>query len=277
MSVWQNSTTSDSYSHYFARPRPVAPEDTCTGTTLSEQCNADAGNITTLVHWHDFSALSHPIESERTKLDIDFVETVLSSTRPLLHDLNESLLWQWTTWPHLIQKKAMIEGNYYPWLEWVVFRPAAHAVSAVRDRLYEEAGIEVPQTLRGFSTTRSVLEATPRGVTDILHKIDPSEGADESPCTAHEVKRAKVLRVGDVNVLENLVHLASLEEGWAFREAEAGLQEKARRLLCQGRTNLFSCLSLKSDCMAVYRRTYPLRSKPYNPCNTGAVCPPFSR
>ncbi|KAJ6521607.1 hypothetical protein B0H19DRAFT_1386825 [Mycena capillaripes] len=233
MSSWRNSTTPDSYSHYFARRRPVVPEDTCKGSTLSDQLNADAGDITTLVHWQDFSALSHPIRSERAKLDIDFVETVLSSTRPLLDDISEAVFWQWTSWLHHIEKKAKTEEHYYPWLQWVVFRPAAHAVSAVRDRLYQEAGIDVPQNLRGFSTTSSVAEATPRGVTDILHKIDPGDDGDESPCTAHEVKRSKVLRVGDVNVLESLVRLASLEGGWAFRQAEAGVQEKARRLLCQ--------------------------------------------
>ncbi|KAJ7216902.1 hypothetical protein C8J57DRAFT_1732409 [Mycena rebaudengoi] len=231
MSVWKSSTTPGCYSHYFASQRPIAPEDTCIGDSITEQSNADAGDITTHVQWQDFSALSHPIRS--AKLDIYFVEAVLSSTGPLLENPAESVFWQWTFWLLHIRKKAATEQDYYPWLEWVVFRPAAHAVSAVRDRLYQEADIEVPQTLRGFSTTRSVSETKPRGVTDILHMLDRGEDAAESACTAHEVKRSKVLRVRDLNVLENLVYLASLEGGWAFRDAEVGLQEKARRLLCQ--------------------------------------------
>ncbi|KAJ7926289.1 kinase-like domain-containing protein [Mycena leptocephala] len=128
----------------------------------------------------------------------------------------------------------------------VLFGPAAHAVSAVRDRLYPEADIEVPQTLRGFSTTRSVSEANFRGTTDIFHMIKQGEAEDEdeSPCTAHEVKQSRVLRVGG-DVLRHLVSLAGPQGGWAFRDAEpAGLEENARRLLCQGRTNLLSCLSL---------------------------------
>ncbi|KAJ6613778.1 hypothetical protein B0H10DRAFT_2221889 [Mycena sp. CBHHK59/15] len=95
--------------------------------------------------------------------------------------------------------------------------------------------MEVPQTLRGFSTTRSVTETKSRGMTDILHiiKQGEDEDEDESPCTAHEVKRSRVLSVhGDF--LRHLVSLAGSQGGWAFRDAEpAGLEEKARRLLCQ--------------------------------------------
>ncbi|KAJ7452023.1 hypothetical protein FB451DRAFT_1283448 [Mycena latifolia] len=235
MSSWQNSTTSGSfYSHYFALPRPVAPKDTCPGSTLSEQHNAEAGNITTHVHWQDFSALSHTI-SDCAKLDIKFVENILSSTGPVIAGLSAQLLWQWAEWPDHIRRKAATEQDYYPWLEWVLFKPAAHAVSAVRDRVYQEAGIAVPQMFRGYSTTRSVTETQPRGTTDILHFMNEGEDEDEdeSPCTAHEVKRSRVLSVhGDV--LRHLVSLAGPGGGWAFRDAEpAGLEEKARRLLCQ--------------------------------------------
>ncbi|KAJ7261492.1 hypothetical protein C8J57DRAFT_1719720 [Mycena rebaudengoi] len=231
MAVWQNSTTG-SYSHYFALPRPVAPKDTCQSSTLSEQHNAEAGNITTHVHLQDFSALSHTI-SERAKLDISFVENILSSTGPVIAGLSAQLLWQWAEWPDHIRRKAATEQDYYPWLEWVLFRPAAHAVSAVRDRLYQEAGLEVPQMFRGYSTTRSVTETQPRGTTDILHFMNQGEDEDESPCTAHEVKRSRVLGVGG-DVLRHLVSLAGPRGGWVFRDAEpAGLEEKARRLLCQ--------------------------------------------
>lgn len=77
--------------------------------------------------------------------------------------------WQWKDWPLDVIDKAETEEDYYPWLEWVVFRPAAHAVSAVRDSLYNEAGVEVPPLSRGYSTTRSIRKSTPRGTTDILH------------------------------------------------------------------------------------------------------------
>jgi hypothetical protein len=47
--------------------------------------------------------------------------------------------------------------------------------------------------------------------------------------------------------------LAVPQGGWAFRDAEpAGLEENARRLLCQGRTNLLSCLSLWANVVVGY-------------------------
>ncbi|KAJ7440362.1 hypothetical protein FB451DRAFT_1300448 [Mycena latifolia] len=231
MSSWQNSMTPDSsYSHYFALPRPVAPKDTCPGSTLSEQHNAEAGNITTHVHLQDFSALSHTI-SERPKLDIKFVENILSSAGPVL-SMTQQPYWQWKDPPvDVVIDEAETEEDYYPWLEWVVFRPAAHAVSAVRDCLYKKAAMEVPPLFRGHSTTRSVGKSTPRGTTDILHELRHESG--KTSCTAHEVKRSRLLGVGS-DVLRHLVSLAGLEGGWAFRDAQpAGLEEKSRRLLCQ--------------------------------------------
>lgn len=189
MRSWQESLPTSSYSHYFARQCPVTPVDLRQGVMLSDQPNCVDGEVTTRVHFQDFSELSHTVDD--AKLDLDFVERVLSSTGPVMAYVWDVANWQWTEWPLHLKKNAKTEQDYYPWLEWVLFSHAAHAVAAVRDRLFRQAVKEVPPTLRGQSTTQSIYPSTPRGVTDIIHSVaeyeDPSEDGDASVHTAHQV------------------------------------------------------------------------------------------
>jgi hypothetical protein len=226
-SDWHN-TTEESYSHFFTRTCPYPPEDTCTSESLTGRTNWPLGNITTRLQGHDFRALSYRV-SDDVQLDITSVERILSSTGPVIDPLDR-IDWQWVRRPKLIKSHAETEQDYYGWLEWVLFRPATHAVSAVRDTLYRDAALEVPQDLLGVNTTESILATHPRGVTDILHSLRKNDN-NGSPCVAHEVKRSNVL--GGGNVLAHLVELTARDGGCEFRKTDTGLGSKVRLLLWQ--------------------------------------------
>ncbi|KAJ6528831.1 hypothetical protein B0H19DRAFT_1083172 [Mycena capillaripes] len=102
---------------------------------------------------------------------------------------------------------------------------AAHAVAAVRDCLYRKAGMEIPSILRGDSTTRSVRESTSRGTADILHLLKCA-GEEDHVCTAHEVKRSRVLEVASVHVLEHLVSLANVQGAGGFERPKPPVWKK---------------------------------------------------
>ncbi|KAJ7788974.1 hypothetical protein B0H14DRAFT_2946308 [Mycena olivaceomarginata] len=233
---WRDSTVDrdNSYSHYFARTRLQGPErDTCKSATHSEQTNSEDGNITTHVHSLDFRSLSHPV-SDHIQLDLGFVDTILSSTGPDLDHPWDILGWQWDHRPENVKKEAATEQDHYPWLQWVLFSPAAQAVCAVREKLYLQAQMEIPERLCGRSTTECIYATVPRGVTDILHFLEqePEAGQDGSkklPCTVHEIKHT---RVGS-DVLEHIANLARGGGGWAFRRGNATLDKRSWWLLCQ--------------------------------------------
>ncbi|KAJ7705776.1 hypothetical protein B0H16DRAFT_1635668 [Mycena metata] len=218
-------TGSNPYSHYFAQARPPAPLDTCQGASLSEQSNSLDGDITTHLRALDFRTLSHRTNGG-PRLDLPTVTRILSSTGPVI-TVAKASDWQWVDTPSAVREEAEAEQDYYTWLEWVVFRPAANAICAVRDVIYFEASLDVPLGQRGFSTTKSVYKIIPRGTADILHYLQSGP-----VFTAHEVKRAKVLAAGG-DVLAYLVQRAEDEGGCAFRDLEDGLGEKVRRLVCQ--------------------------------------------
>ncbi|KAF7294889.1 hypothetical protein MIND_01026800 [Mycena indigotica] len=229
MTSWQNSPPESTYHHYFSLTRPEAPADACTGTSLSDQDNGEAGDETTHVHYLDVEDLTHNI-SDAVQLNLSAVHDILSSTGPNLSPLGQSQ-WQLQEWPFNIQQLAYTEHDLYLWLEWVIFWPATHAVTAVRDRLYDQAGIPVPSALRGSSDTRCIYGAKPRGTTDILFSMQHN-GKDMHICP-HEVKRAHVLTASG-DVLGCLVRLARKEGGWQFRGVQlGGVEGKARQLLCQ--------------------------------------------
>ncbi|KAJ7432460.1 hypothetical protein B0H11DRAFT_2126163, partial [Mycena galericulata] len=230
LSTWQYSTLGASYSYYFSLQRPKAPRDECGSETApNAQSNSVQGDITTRIQRQDFSALSHTV-SEHATLDINFVERILSSTGPVFASVWDPVYWQWTEWPFYINRCAEGEQAYYSWLQWALFMPAAHAVAAVRDGLYLNASIAVPPSLCGDSTTRAM---TLRSVTGILHELRREGMEKASVCTAHNFKLSRFLDVDGVDVLEHLTHLADVEGGWEFRDAETPLEEKARGLLFQ--------------------------------------------
>lgn len=136
--------------------------------------------------------------------------------------------------PYHVVEEAKTEQDYYAWLEWVVFRPAVHAVAAVRDQLYSAAAVPVPLDIQGVTRTQCLNNTVPRGTTDIISEVAKRCFA------AHEIKRTRVLlgRRSDgpgVQTLRVVVELARERDGYSFRDAEKGLREKARKLLCQVR------------------------------------------
>ncbi|KAJ7757173.1 hypothetical protein B0H14DRAFT_408197 [Mycena olivaceomarginata] len=226
---WHNGDPT--YNEYFSRTRPRCPPDESDATTITNHTEADEGYRTTTVLFDDISNLSHLIATGVT-LDLPFVQSVLSSTGPDTVRSSQASMWDWVDWRVGVSKSADGEPAYYPWLEWAVYAPAAHAAAAVRDRLYSSAGREVPRSCQGTSTIRCVTANHPTGVTDIIHELE-RENQQPTACTLHEVKRDAVLTVNGVSVLQNLVTWARRRGGFKFREELGRSQEKARRLLFQ--------------------------------------------
>ncbi|KAF7371519.1 Proteophosphoglycan ppg4 [Mycena venus] len=126
------------YNDYFSRTRPKCPPDDSIGTTITNHTEADEGYRTSAVLFHDTSNLSHLI-APGVKLDLAFVQSVLSSTGPDTVRSSQRSMWDWADWRVGVSKWADGEPAYYPWLEWAVYAPAAHAAGAVRDKLYASA------------------------------------------------------------------------------------------------------------------------------------------
>ncbi|KAF7372411.1 Proteophosphoglycan ppg4 [Mycena venus] len=224
------------YNDYFSRTRPKCPPDDSIGTTITNHTEADEGYRTSAVLFHDTSNLSHLI-APGVKLDLAFVQSVLSSTGPDTVRSSQRSMWDWADWRVGVSKWADGEPAYYPWLEWAVYAPAAHAAGAVRDKLYASTDQAVPLSCQGTSTIRCVTANHPKGVTDIIHELERENQAPVA-CTLHEVKRAAVLTVDEVSVLQDLVTWARSNGGFKFREEAGRSQEKARRLLFQAMDEL---------------------------------------
>lgn len=225
-SQWEiNPTTS--YADYFRQQRPAPPPDKCESVTLSYQSNSIPGNITSNVVFMETSTLSHRL-NDTTTLNLTFVSQVLSRSGPVINPLKDPVYWQWNERPNHVLAKATTEQDYYAWLEWVVFRPAVHAVAAVRDQLYAAAGVPVPQKILGVINSRCLSNTVPRGTTDIISEVA------ERCFAAHEIKRTRVLGSdGPAGALHLVVELAQVPNGFWFRYADKGLEEKVRRLMCQ--------------------------------------------
>ncbi|KAJ6481809.1 hypothetical protein C8R45DRAFT_1150850 [Mycena sanguinolenta] len=207
--------------------------------SYNSESGAEEGFRTTTVFSNEISDLSHCIALCVT-LDIDFVSSVLSTTGPHTETSSQRSRWDWADWQFDIPKNADAESAYYPWLQWAVY---AQAAATVRDKLYERAGQAVPLSRQGTSRIQVVYSnrygSTP-GVTDLIHDLkrekqfdDEDEGRRSIPCTLHQVKRARVLAVDGVNVLDDLVTWAGRDGGFKFREKAGRSQEKTRFLLLQ--------------------------------------------
>ncbi|KAJ7928182.1 hypothetical protein B0H13DRAFT_2653108 [Mycena leptocephala] len=68
------------------------------------------------------------------------------------------------------------------------------------------------------------------------------KGVAERPCTPHEFKRGKVLRVGDQSVLDYLVEKAGIQSGYNFRSRESisTLPGKAKNIVSQVTNEMIS-------------------------------------
>ncbi|KAJ7256731.1 hypothetical protein C8J57DRAFT_1235592 [Mycena rebaudengoi] len=158
----------------------------------------------------DPSAFQHTLGS--ATLNIDLVHKVLAETGPTIDQTNSSL-WHFAAQPRNFRLQAKHEADYYNWLDWMVCHPAASAVNAVRDKLYQLANATVPED--GYSRTDIVHDTTGGGAADIIHLW--SKGPN---CTPHGFKRAKVLRVDGESVLDYLFEQAGAESGYCFRSTE---------------------------------------------------------
>ncbi|KAJ7759728.1 hypothetical protein DFH07DRAFT_940064 [Mycena maculata] len=183
------------------------------------------------------SALIH--ELGPAKLDLAFVQEVLGTARPIIEPANFST-WNFTAQPNLFPQEAGSEQDFYPWMNWAVCAPAAHAVNTIRDKLYAAAQMPMPSdTFPGNSKTDIVTRTVGGGATNIIHQwylaADEEQPSVKKPCTPHEFKHVKVLRVGDRSALEFLVEQAGTGSRHDFRVSDGAstLAGKGKRIVCQ--------------------------------------------
>ncbi|KAJ7091618.1 hypothetical protein C8R44DRAFT_891439 [Mycena epipterygia] len=162
-------------------------------------------------------------------LDIAFVRQVLAETGPII-DQDNSSLWQFARQPRNYPLTALHEADYYDcqWLVWAVCGPAASAVNAVRDKIYQRAEFTVPAN--GHSRVDKVNDTCGGGAADIIHHW--SEGFE---CAPHEFKRDKFLRVDHKSVLDFLVDQGGVAYGYDIRSREplSTLEGKGKSIIAQ--------------------------------------------
>jgi hypothetical protein len=258
MSRWQAADNeAKSYYRYYSLPRPQPPEDKTQSDSFTTNHRGESLPNTTQLRRLDVGSLTHPL-SENIRLDLDVVVHALSIYGPNLDDIAAQLDWQWESRPSHVQAVVRAEQGLYPFLEWVIYRPAARALPAVLYHLFETASI--PNRLPRYSTTAIVDSQREFGSTDIVHFWSEEEQGDYfegKVRTAHEVKRARVLTVGGVNVLDEMYSLA--KSAWDFRhggECSRGqlLLFQVRRLL--RRVHHRDCPLQAIDELAKYRVTH---------------------
>ncbi|KAJ7813744.1 hypothetical protein B0H14DRAFT_2604654 [Mycena olivaceomarginata] len=134
----------------------------------------------------------------------------------------------------------------YPFLEWVIYRPAARALPVVLYRLFETSPKPMPVQLASYSRTAIIDSQHELGSTVIVHFLSQNEvdeQTEEGIRTLHEVKRARVLTIGNLNVLGEMYRLA--ESGWNFRESSDCAKDITRPSsgLCGGRERQSSAIT----------------------------------
>ncbi|KAF7292958.1 Kinase-like protein [Mycena indigotica] len=213
---------------YFREERAPPPPDEVVSESIPPHepyTNADA---TKFLRRFDPAALQHVVGN--TTLNLAFVNTVLRTTGPVISQDNGGL-WQFVTPPGAFGRgrTAKHESSYYDWFNWILSYPAAHAVNAVRDRLYQDGGVPVPLN---YSEAERVNE-THVGSADILHQW--YETGSSTPCTPHEFKRDKAMRVDGHSVLDFLYEQAGTSSGYAFRSCASlsTLGGKGKNVLCE--------------------------------------------
>ncbi|KAJ7816603.1 hypothetical protein B0H14DRAFT_1395097 [Mycena olivaceomarginata] len=208
-SLW--GTDRKAYAAYFAESRAAPPRDNVASESLNPHEPYPEAQPTQIITFFDPSALQHTLGP--ATLNMNFVQDVLDTTGPVITPSNGSL-WHFAAQPQSFPMIAKHEADYYDWFNWAVCYPAAHAVNAVRDRLYRTANVTLPAD---FSCTGKVNKTQGGGVADIIHQYQSDLDGDERPCTPHEFKRHKALHVNGESVLDFLVQQASAPSGYRFR------------------------------------------------------------
>ncbi|KAF7330690.1 RIO-like kinase [Mycena sanguinolenta] len=219
-STWQR-TDHSTYMNFFSLPRVDPPTDITASTAMSYDHDADDRHTNTIwLRRLNVTAMTHKISNE-VSLNLQFVRRVLSSHGPIVDPLFP-FEWQWARRPAHVKSVVDAEQGLYPFLEWIIYRPAARAVPVVLHTLFQDASQPVPVHLAGYSRTTIIYNQSDFGSTDIIHFLSPNEDAEHTDPgirTLHEVKRARVLATRHLNVLDEMYRLA--ESGWNFRQGSS--------------------------------------------------------
>jgi hypothetical protein len=124
--------------------------------------------------------------TENVRLDLDSVVGALLIYGPNLVDIAAQLDWKWESRP----------SQRYPFLEWVIYMPAARAPPAVLSHLFKTAS--KPSRHPRYITTSVVDNQRESGSTDIVHFWSEQEQEnyfERNVRTVHKVKRTRVLTV----------------------------------------------------------------------------------
>lgn len=226
--VWTRGVKS--YVEYFAESCAAPPPDVVASDTLNAHKPYSVADSTQRITRFDPSALRHTVGDATS--NVALVQNVLCNTGPVVA-LADSGLWQFARQPGSFSKVAKHEADYYDWFNWVLSYPATNAINAVHDMLYAAANADVPAN--GESRSDKVNKTHGGGIADIMHQW--SRGHEETPCTPHEFKRDKVLRVLDRSVLDFLVEQAGASSGYNFRSSApfSTLEGKGKNIISQAR------------------------------------------
>ncbi|KAJ7831406.1 hypothetical protein B0H14DRAFT_2592716 [Mycena olivaceomarginata] len=206
--------------------------------------------------------MTYPV-SDTVVLNLDFGLRVLSTHGPIVDSL-VALEWQREWRPAHVKAVVSAEMSLYPFLEWVIYRPAARTLPVVLYRLFKTSSKPMPVQLARYSRTAIIDSQHEFGSTDIVHFLsqnEEDERTEEGIRALHEVKRARILTIGNLSVLGEMYR--SAESGWNFRESS----DCAKGFLGDQRT-CTSCLPLKpimpwSTSLATLRmsRVYPIHNE----------------
>ncbi|KAJ6459532.1 hypothetical protein C8R45DRAFT_1109403 [Mycena sanguinolenta] len=199
--VWR--TGGKTYAMYFAESRSPPPLDKVESVSLNPHEPFSQADRTTKITLFDPSALQYQLGS--ATLDFAFVQNVLANTGPV-YPIIYAAMWQFAESPAYLDlhHPATHEASFYSYLRWQLCNPGTHAVNAVRDELHRAANQPLPTNLSECRTVHKTGGAA--GIIHYLPEVDASPS-----CTPHEFKRAKVLRVDGVSVLDFLVQKAKSE------------------------------------------------------------------
>jgi hypothetical protein len=121
----------------------------------------------------DVNTMTYPV-SDAVVLNLDFVLRVLSTHGPIVDSLAASE-WQWERRPAHVKAVVSAEMGLYPFLEWVIYRPAARALPAVLYCLFKISSKPMPVQLASYSRTAIIDSQHEFGSTDIVHFLSPNE------------------------------------------------------------------------------------------------------
>ncbi|KAJ6528015.1 hypothetical protein B0H19DRAFT_1243089 [Mycena capillaripes] len=210
------------YSYYFSLPRHPPPNDLTPPSAMTTKHRGESLPNTTQLRRLDLRALTCPV-SETVDLALDFVADALSKYGPKLDSDRARLDWQWDDRPNGVEDDADGEQDLYPYLDWVLYKPAAHALPAVLHHLFAQKSNSMPEWLPKHSTTSIIRTQNEYGSTDIVQfwtERPRGHYTSGNVRTVHEVKRARVLAADDsgVNVLDAMYSLA--DSTWDFRRGK---------------------------------------------------------